>query len=603
LPQHIAVRQSVPLSRAELFVLFSYLLVSSTPFLPLLFGREISDWVPLLGTEVIAWMALWAVFKRPLYFHLLLLPAFLALPAELYLQAYYGQSLSAHHLAILAETSPGEAREFLGHLGWLFVLVLMGTSAWWCACWQLCRRYNGLDWTDSSRTVLLAVFGLAAGLMLYQSAYDLGKKDALRTADRNWLSALGAELPALPRWLAISLDAERFGRSRPLGLAIAAHEFRSERNHLAALADTNRAFRFGAVQGGEGDARRTIVLVIGESSRYDRWGLNGYVRDTTPLLRSEPNLVSLSDVVTSVSATRLSVPVLVSRKPALDSLKAGFSEKSFVSAFREAGYKTWWVSNQMSFGKFDTPVSVFAKEADVVQFQNLGSYKQRSSYDEVLLKPLVAALQDPAPKKLIVLHTLGSHWNYSHRHPREFDKWQPSLFDLDNPVHTDPAMKARLNNSYDNSILYTDWFLSRVLGELKALGQVAGMMYVADHGQTLYDGTCRLAFHGHNNQHEFHVPALVWYSDAYRERHAEKVKVLVRNRHAKLSTENVFHSLLDMADIRYGTERLEWSFFSSRFKRHKRYVDSYGWTDYDNASFRGDCREVIAKDKPLPQVK
>lgn len=597
------MRQSLPPFRAELFILFSYLLVSATPFAPLLFGREVTDWMQLLGMEVIAWMALWVVFKRPFYFHLLLLPAFLALPADLYLQAYYGQSLSAHHLAIIAETSPGEAREFIGHHAWLFGLVLIAALAWWCACWRLCRRYGGLDWADNSRTVLLAVFGLAAGLVLYGMAHDLGKKGAVRAADRNWLSAYGANLPAPPRWASISVNPERFGRTRPLGLAVAAHEFRNERNHLAALSDTSRAFRFGAVQAEEDDTHRTIVLVIGESSRYDRWGLNGYVRDTTPLLKSEANLVSLSDVVTSVSATRLSVPVLVSRKPALSSLKAGFSEKSFVSAFREAGYKTWWVSNQMSFGKFDTPVSVFAREADVVQFQNLGSYKQRSSYDEVLLKPLTAALQDPAPKKLIVLHTLGSHWNYSHRHPREFDRWQPSLFDLENPVHTDPAMKARLNNSYDNSILYTDWFLSRVIGELRALGQAAGMMYVADHGQTLYDGTCRLAFHGHNTKHEFHVPALVWYSDAYHERHAEKVKELVRNRHAKLSTENVFHSLLDMADIRYETERLEWSLFSPQFRRHKRYVDSYGWTDYDNANFRGDCREVIAKDKPLPQEK
>jgi hypothetical protein len=56
-----------------------------------------------------------------------------------------------------------------------------------------------------------------------------------------------------------------------------------------------------------------------------------------------------------------------------------------------------------------------------------------------------------------------------------------------------------------------------------------------------------------------------------------------------------------MADVRYPDERLEWSFVNRGFKQHKRYVDSYGWTDYDNARFKGDCREVIAKGKPLPQ--
>ena len=66
------------------------------------------------------------------------------------------------------------------------------------------------------------------------------------------------------------------------------------------------------------------------------------------------------------------------------------------------------------------------------------------------------AIDDPARKKLIVLHTLGSHWNYSHRYPKAFDKWQPSLFGIENPAYTDVAMKPQLNNSYDNSILYTD---------------------------------------------------------------------------------------------------------------------------------------------------
>jgi len=78
---------------------------------------------------------------------------------------------------------------------------------------------------------------------------------------------------------------------------------------------------------------------------------------------------------------------------------------------------------------------------------------------------------------------------------------------------------------------------------------------------------------------------------------------LLRHKKAKLATENIFHSLLDMADIRYATERLEWSFFSPQFRLHKRYVDSYGWSNYDNATFRGDCREVIDNGKPLSQEK
>ncbi|WP_460824864.1 phosphoethanolamine transferase, partial [Massilia solisilvae] len=407
-----------------------------------------------------------------------------------------------------------------------------------------------------------------------------------------------APLPALPHWARMPFDREAFAQSWPFGLVARGLDFYRERVYLADLNRASANFRFGAHPAQADTQPQLVVLVIGESSRYDRWRLNGYARDTNPLLAQEPNLVMLPDVITSVSATRLSVPVIISRKPATESLKDGFAEKSMLTAFKEAGYKTFWLSNQISFGKFDTPVSVFAKEANVIEFLNLGSYNDKSSLDQVMLDPLKNALADPAPRKLVVLHTLGSHWNYSHRYPASFDKWLPSLWGVDKPVYTDLKIKQQLNNSYDSSILYTDWFLSHVIGTIKASGAAASMVYVADHGQTLYDGSCKVAFHGHNHQYEFHVPAFVWYSDSYRERFPDKIGQLLRHRSAHLATENMFHTLLDLGDIRYPNDRLEWSFVNSRFRLHKRYVDSYGWTDYDNAVIKGDCHEVVARTKP-----
>jgi glucan phosphoethanolaminetransferase (alkaline phosphatase superfamily) len=608
---------------ANFFLLSTYLALSATPFLPLLLGRAVDSPARILGMEFVAWLAVWAAFKRPAWFHWLLLPAFFALPVEVYLQTYYNQGISTHHLGIIVETSPGEALEFLGNKVWLLLALGIGVVAWWWLSWAATRKTRALDWGHWSRWVAMSLLTVGLGVWMYQrefgaeaavvaaasdqsdepddGAADEDESDSTRLAAS--ATASPARFPKLPAWAKIPFDLNAFGDTWPFGLAVRGHEFWKEREYLSELAHKSNLFRFGAHQRGGIDVPQVVVMVIGESSRYDRWSLNGYKRETNPLLKKEANLVSLSNVVTAVSATRLSVPVLVSRKPAIQSLQAGFSEKSFLSAFREAGFKTWWLSNQMSFGQFDTPVSVFAEEAEVTQFLNLGGYTNQSSYDEVLLAPLKKAIGDPAPKKLIVLHTLGNHWNYSHRHPKEFDKWQPSLFGVENPAYTDVALKPQLNNSYDNSILYTDWFLSQVIGALKSSKQMASMMYVSDHGQTLYDGSCKLAFHGHNTQYEFHVPALVWYSDLYRLTHAAKVTQLRRNKRAKLATENAFHSLLDMADIRYGTEQLEWSFMNRKFKQHKRYVDSYGWTDYDNATFKGDCREVIDRGTPLARAK
>jgi glucan phosphoethanolaminetransferase (alkaline phosphatase superfamily) len=582
---------SAALRPAHLYLLLTYLLLTAVPFvpfLPRLQGRSLADPWQVAGMAVVGWMAAWAIFKRPARFHWLLLPAFLALPVELYLFVYYGQGISTHHLGILAETSPVEALEFLGSTVWLLAALALAVVAWFVSTWKVARATRAFDWDDASRPVALAMLAALALLWGYGQQFGVG-------TDKGRDSAL----PALPRWAALPFEVEAFSRSWPFGLGARGIDFYKERVHLARLAERSAAFRFGARQAAPDGAPETVVMVIGESSRYDRWQLNGYARPTNPLLAKESNLVRLADIITPVSATRLSVPVIVSRKTAMQSLRDGFAEKSFLTAYKEAGFKTFWLSNQISFGKFDTPVSVFAKEADVVAYLNLGGFTHTSNLDEVLLPALAASLRDPAPKKLIVLHTLGSHWNYSQRYPERFDQWKPSLHGVHKPVVTDTRIRHRLSNSYDSTILYTDWFLANVIGALKYTDARSAMMYVADHGQTLYDNSCKLAFHGHNTQFEFHVPGLVWYSDRYAARYPDKVARLAANSGARLSTENVFHTLLDLGDIRYPGERLQRSFVNPAFAPHKRYVDSYGWTDYDNATLRGDCREVIDKGRPL----
>jgi glucan phosphoethanolaminetransferase (alkaline phosphatase superfamily) len=657
----------------NLFLLLTYMLVTAVPFVPRLLGNEVERQLHVLGMACIAWLAVWAIFKRPAWFHALLLPAFLALPVEVYLIKYYGQGISTHHLGIIAETSPKEAIEFLGQKVWLMLAILLGVLAWWGATFRIALKTRDLDWADASRWVTLGLLTVGAGVCAYGYEFGMQAKPSASAATSASASASvsaaasGSESASLPvsapapepaasgpasaslasadaesapasasaseeeesaseekeadplrdeveaadktglKWkplpyaLRLPVDWEALPRSWPFGVVLRGVDFYKERKYLAELSNSSSSFKFGAKQLAPDNRPEIVVLVIGESSRYDRWSLNGYERDTNPLLSQEKNLVVLPDVITAVSATRLSVPVIISRKPSMQSLKDGFNEKSFLTAYKEAGFKTFWLSNQISFGQFDTPVSVFAKEADVIAFLNLGGFTNNSNFDQVLFDPFKNAVADPAVKKLIVLHSLGSHWNYSHRYPKEFDKWQPSLFGVDKPVYTDLKIKPQLNNSYDSTILYTDWFLSKVIGTLKASNHLTSMMYVADHGQTLYDKSCNLAFHGHNTQFEFHVPAFVWYSEQYQERYPEKVTQLNRLRKKRLATENMFHTLLDMADIGYKGDRLEWSFVNKQFKQHKRYVDSYGWTNYDNATIKGDCREVIDKDKPLKQ--
>ncbi|MGB6053602.1 MAG: phosphoethanolamine transferase domain-containing protein, partial [Burkholderiaceae bacterium] len=128
---------------ATLLLIASYLGLSALPFWPL--GRDASQAAAVLAVTTLAWLALWALGGRPARFHWLLLPAFLLAPIELYLRHFYGTGITAHHLGILAETTPAEVLEFLGGRGWLALLVLLATLGWWALCWRAARRTRALD--------------------------------------------------------------------------------------------------------------------------------------------------------------------------------------------------------------------------------------------------------------------------------------------------------------------------------------------------------------------------------------------------------------------------------------------------------------------------
>lgn len=607
-----------------IYLTTSYFLISCLPFFSILQGRAPEHPWRLLAFELVSWLVLWATFQAPRWFHWVLLPAFFAIPVEIYLRLFYGQSISTHHLGIITETSPKEAVEFLGNAIYLLIGLIFFISLWWWSCWRIAKSQPQLAWRHGSRwfvIVLIALsslawsYGRAVGVASASTSGSSSTEESISDTDdehslqltqvRDWDDAQAwiEQQHALPSWASVFYDEEGFSHTWPLGIWVRTVDFIQERTYLASLSEKNRDFVFHGQQTIDHNQAQTIILVLGESSRFDRWGLNGYERDTTPHLKQESNLVSFPDMVTAVAATRLSVPIIMTRKPATQSLKPGFNEKSLISAYKEAGFRTYWLSNQMSFGQFDTPSSVIAKEADQTNFFNLGGFTNGSSLDEVLLPAIEKAANDGYKKKLIVVHSLGNHWNYSHRYPKEYDHWKPSLFGVVKPAYTNLKNKEALNNSYDNSILYTDWFLAQIIDQLKKRQESTALFYVSDHGQTLYDGSCNLAFHGHNTQFEFHIPAFVWYSSVYAQRYPEKIAALRQNQNRALSTENVFHSMLDLVNIRYPDEHLERSVFSPLWRYSTRYVDSYGWSNYDDATLKGDCREVIDNGSPLVQEK
>jgi hypothetical protein len=169
---------------APLFLLASYLLLTAVPFAPALLGGHIEQPWQMIAVELLAWVAVWSVLQRPAWFHWLLIPAFLALPTELYLFKFYGQGISTHHLGIIAETSPKEALEFLGQKVWLMTGVMVLMVVWWVLTLMAARKATMLAWRGKTRWAALFLLVLLAGLWAYGWEFGIRAKPAQPAAHR-----------------------------------------------------------------------------------------------------------------------------------------------------------------------------------------------------------------------------------------------------------------------------------------------------------------------------------------------------------------------------------------------------------------------------------
>ncbi len=527
------------------------------------------------------WICILALVGNAWWACLLVSPLLVLVPAESYLLIRYQSPLLPHVLGIFRETNLSESMDYMHGL-WGLALIAYGGLALAAYLTLRVLRHADMRWRHRSRFwVLLPVvctWGVSHGYYEYQEAgYKLGAApDELR-------------IPPPPFLI------ERLRETSPFGIPLRVQAYFDSESLLAQARNRREAWRFGAIQTPEVRVPQTFVLVLGESGRADRWQVNGYARQTSPRLSATPNLVSFGDMVSVATSTRQAVPAILTRRTA-EMVASGqpFPERSVVSAFKEAGFMTYWYSTQAPIGYLDSPVSLHAREADVLRFLNVSGYMYRSQFDGVLLPELERALAEPAAKQLIVLHTLGSHFNYSYRYPAEFGVFRPAMGDATSGSLHDPAARELLSNAYDNSILYTDYFLAGVIDRLERSGRpVTAMLYIADHGENLFDEGCSVAGHLLATRQNFHVPGFFWYSTGYSNMFPDKVAHLLEHKDMRLASGNVFPTMLDAAGIRFPGEDLSRSIVSAQLSEKERLVvGPNGIIDYDRAHTDADCRLV-----------
>jgi glucan phosphoethanolaminetransferase (alkaline phosphatase superfamily) len=225
-----------------------------------------------------------------------------------------------------------------------------------------------------------------------------------------------------------------------------------------------------------------------------------------------------------------------------------------------------------------------------VIFLNKANYTDAGEYDDVLIPVLNKIIHSNEQRQFIVIHTLGSHYNYAHRYPKDYDIFRPSLNDLSKYSLQEVKYKQQLVNSYDNSILFTDYVLNNMIEILKQQKQVESFLfYSSDHGEDLFDKNCRKSGHGLDTQHNLEIASFVWYSDLFASQYPSQIAYLIQNQDRKINQTAIFPTLIQAAKIHI-PEYIEEKSILSPFKDYPRLV--LGGKNFDSAQYDKICKEI-----------
>jgi len=286
-----------------------------------------------------------------------------------------------------------------------------------------------------------------------------------------------------------------------------------------------------------------IILVVGEAARSDHFSLNDYHRETNPLLKQE-EVISFSNVTSCGTTTAISVPCMFSNLGRANYTdKEAKSSENLLDLLSHAGVNVLWRDNnsdskgvalRVTYEEFKEPEN--NPECDDIECRDVGMLSGLQEY--------IDARKDK--DILIVLHQMGNHGPaYYKRYPKSFEKFLPVC----ETNELSDCTREEIINAYDNAILYTDYFLSKVINLLKENSNrfEAAMVYFSDHGESL--GENGIYLHGVPYaiapEAQTRIPAIFWFGDSFNV-NIEELRGRVANSY---SQDNLFHTVLGMMEI------------------------------------------------------
>lgn len=453
---------------------------------------------------------------------------------DIFCRFYLGLHLSADVFLILHGSSPQEVRMFLrDYIG----LKLMGLLA----CW--------------------AAFFLVAFLFIRKFSYP-------RVSWGRGVVAVGSLLILFVLWMggfkvnALMYSSVISGTVRSFGMI-------ADQMQLAESPDVESRFEILA------ETPPVGVVVIGESSSRNHWGLYGYPRETTPEIgKLQDELVVFSNLVCVAPGTQPSLRLLMTLAT-VEAPEKGVM--SFPWALKQAGYSSWLYSSQPKWGMGENLITLLFKpsqERVYLPEQITGRF-----FDEALLPYVDDFCRRSKSERatFLFLHLAGSHFPWSEAYPPGRAFFPPDL--RDGVTAGLDAKRCACVNHYDNSIRYTDAVLAQIIGRIRTLGRPSFVVYVSDHGETPSAGSMRME----SDPDLWEIPMVIWLSPEYRKAFPDICARLSDRSALPLQSDQLFYGFLDLARVSEepGERMRRDNFLSPAFKPRQRRMISRGEVCYE----------------------
>lgn len=475
----------------------------------------------------------------------------------------YRQEFSQSVFFVMAESNFSESNEYIQqYLSIKLVLVLILYILVAIVLWKQVKPVyvqNKTKWMVSLLIAIYALMPLAISVMV--------KKTSFEKAGAHLLSRMETTVP----WQLLSSYIA----------------YRSQLSNMEDILNNLQSLPLlENLKDSNGDTPRTLVLIIGESTSRTRMGIYGYNRNTTPMIeqfkKENPNLLVFNDVVSSrpytIEILEQALTFADERHPDLY-----LTQPSLIHLMKQAGYKTFWITNQQTMTKRNTMLTMFSKQTDKQYYMNNDRNQSARQYDDAVIQPFKEVLTDPAKKKFIVIHLLGTHMKYEFRYPKssEYNVFQDKTgipFNIDDD-------NAKVYNSYDNAVSYNDYVITTLFNTFKQSHDNGFMLYFSDHGEEVYQ-TPPYDVLGRNEKAPtkpmYTIPFILWESPSWLKTHPNNYQAYVDR---KFSSQDLIHTWSDLAGLTYNLYQPEKSLVNPNFKQSIRWIgdpyDKKGLVDFD----------------------